>query len=215
MKLHRLGLALALLLPLADHSALAVAAAPAREWRFKVFLEDSPIGEQTFRVTEEGPRSIVRIEASLDVKILFFTAYSYRHENEEVWEDGCLTSIRTKTDDNGEPFRVSGSRSGEAFLVETADGTESLPGCVHSFAYWNLDRLRNPRLLNSQTGKYEPVSVREIGQETLRYRGSDVRARRYALESAEFRIDLWYSEENEWLALESLRGGRTLRYVRE
>jgi hypothetical protein len=215
MKAHRFGflLALALLVPFADRGAQA--AAPAREWRFKVFLEDSPIGEQTFRLTEDGPRSTVRIEASLDVKILFFTAYSYRHENEEVWEDGCLTSIRTKTDDNGEPFRVSGSRSGEAFVVETAGGTESLPACVHSFAYWNLDRLRAPRLLNSQTGRYEPVSVREIGQETLRYRGSDVSARRYPLESPEFRIDLWYSDQKEWLALESLRGGRTLRYVRE
>ena len=213
MKLPRLALVLACLASLVGHPAHADATA--REWRFKVFLEDSPIGRQTFRLTEEGPRSTVRIEASLDVKILFFTAYSYRHENEEVWEGGCLESIRTKTDDNGEPFRVSGSRSGEAFLVETAGGKESLPGCVQSFAYWNLEQLRNPRLLNSQTGKYEPVSVREIGEETLSYRGSDVRARRFALESPEFRIDLWYSDANEWLALESLRGGRTLRYVRE
>lgn len=215
MKPHRLALilALALLVPLTDRAVQA--AAPDREWNFKVFLEDSPIGRQTFRLTEEGPRSTMRIEASLDVKILFFTAYSYRHENEEVWEGGCLKSIRTKTDDNGDPFRVSGARSGDAFLVETDGGRESLPGCVHSFAYWNLEQLRNPRLLNSQTGKYEPVSVREIGEETLSYRGSDVRARRYALESPEFRIDLWYSDANEWLALESLRGGRTLRYVRE
>lgn len=213
MNLPRLTLVLACLASLVVQPAPADAAA--REWRFKVFLEDSPIGQQTFRLTEEGPLSTVRIEASLDVKILFFTAYSYRHENEEVWEAGCLKSIRTKTDDNGDPFRVSGSRSGETFFVETAGGRESLPGCVHSFAYWDLERLRSPRLLNSQTGKYEPVSVREIGEESLSYRGSDVRARRFALESPEFRIDLWYSDANEWLALESLRGGRTLRYVRE
>ncbi len=39
------------------------------------------------------------------------------------------------------------------------------------------------------------------------------RALRYALETRDFRIDLWYSPSKEWLALESrTESGRTIRY---
>ena len=40
------------------------------------------------------------------------------------------------------------------------------------------------------------------------------RAQRYALETRDFRIDLWYSPGKEWLALESRTdGGRKIRYL--
>jgi hypothetical protein len=194
----------------------AAQAAEPREWRFKVFLEDKPIGEQVFRLSEDGGRSRLLTEARFDVKVLFFTAYTYRHRNEEIWKDGCLERIESTTDDNGEAFRVRGDVEADGFLVETAQSRATLPPCVRSFAYWNVDYLRAPKLLNSQTGVYEEVSMLALGEETLEVRGAPLRARRYALEGPKLRIDLWYSLENEWLALESAsKGGRTLRYVRE
>jgi hypothetical protein len=194
----------------------AAEAAEPREWRFKVFLEDKPIGEQVFRLSEDDGRARLLTEAHFDVKVLFFTAYTYRHRNEEIWKDGCLERIESTTDDNGKPFRVRGEVEADGFWVETAKSRETLPPCVQSFAYWNVDYLRAPKLLNSQTGVYEDVSVRPLGEELLEVRGARLRARRYALEGPKLRIDLWYSLENEWLALESAsRGGRTLRYVRE
>jgi hypothetical protein len=78
---------------------LMLAAAPParaiepREWSFEVFLEEKPIGRQVFRLSEEAGEKRVSIRAELDVKILFFTAYSYRHTNEELWRDGCLRRI--------------------------------------------------------------------------------------------------------------------------
>ena len=194
----------------------AAQAAEPREWRFKVFLEDKPIGEQVFRLSEDGGRSRLLTEARFDVKVLFFTAYTYRHRNEEIWKDGCLERIESTTDDNGKPFRVRGEVAADGFFVETAKSRVTLPPCVQSFAYWNVDYLHAPKLLNSQTGVYEDVSMRPLGEETLEVRGAPLRARRYVLEGSKLRIDLWYSLDNEWLALESAsKGGRTLRYVRE
>lgn len=187
-----------------------------REWRFKVFLEDRPIGEQVFRLNEEGGRARLLTEASFDVKILFFTAYTYRHRNEELWKDGCLERIESTTDDNGETFRLLGKPVSDGFRVETSEFSATLPSCVRSFAYWNVDYLRAPKLLNSQTGEYVSVSVRSLGEESLEVRGSPLRARRYAVEGPKLRIDLWYSLDDEWLALESMsKGGRKLRYVLE
>jgi hypothetical protein len=195
--------------------ALAAHAVGPREWRFDVFLEDKPIGTQTFRVTEEGARSRVSSEASFDVNILFFTAYTYRHRNEEVWEKGCLTRLDSTTDDNGSPFRVTAEAQDAGFVVETAQARTTLPACVRSFAYWNPDYLQAQRLLNPQTGEYEDVTVRRLDDDTLEVRGTVRSVRRYVIEGPKLRIDLWYSPENDWLALESAsKGGRKLRYVR-
>jgi hypothetical protein len=191
-------------------------AAEVREWRFDVLLEDRPIGSQVFRLTEDGPDAQMDIEASFDVKILFFNAYSYRHQNQEVWQNDCLLSIRSTTDDNGKPFRVRGERESEGFVVDTGKVREILPSCVRSFAYWNPAYLRSANLLNSQTGEYEPVRVTDAGGDVLEFRGTQTKARRVSLKGPEFDIVLWYSSANDWLALESSsKGGRRLRYVRQ
>ena len=45
-------------------------------------------------------------------------------------------------------------------------------------------------------------------------RGGRVMARRYRIDGAGNPIDLWYSANDEWLALESaVAGGRRLRYT--
>lgn len=187
------------------------------EWNFMVLLEGDPIGRQTFRIDDEGPRRRVSIEASMEVKLLFLTVYSYRHKNVEVWEDGCLASIESDTDDNGARFRIRGKREGDALAVDTGKAYVALPGCVRSFAYWDPEMLRQTRLLNSQTGEYQAVQLREAGEEVIAYRGGQQRARRVALEGPELHIDLWYSSaDKDWLALESKsKNGRIIRYVRQ
>lgn len=193
------------------------AAAPARELRFDVRLDDSPIGSQVFRIEDNGQRSRVSIEAALDVKFFFVTAYTYRHRNVEEWDGSCLASIESTTDDNGKPFRVRGASESGAFVVETTKGRETLPSCVVSFPYWNPALLGAGRLLNSQTGDYESVSLRELGTAKVTYRGSQVDARHVLLEGDKIRIELWYAlEGGEWLALESTTtSGRRLKYLRQ
>jgi hypothetical protein len=198
-------------------AAASAASAPEKEFRFQVLLDDSPIGTQVFRVREDGDRSTVTIEAAMDVKILFLTAYTYRHHNEESWNGDCLSSIEATTDDNGEKFRVKGSVAGDGFVVERTGGRETLPSCVVSYAYWAPERLRAGRLLNSQTGKYEQLELRELGEETVTSRGRVVRARHVVLDGAGRRLELWYEiGSNDWIALESpTDSGRLLKYVRQ
>lgn len=195
----------------------ATSSTSADELRFDVRLDDSPIGSQVFRIQKDGDRSRVSIEASFDVKFFFVTAYTYRHRNEEVWNGDCLASIESSTDDNGKPFRVRGANEDGAFVVETGKGRETLPSCVVSFSYWNPARLGAGRLLNSQTGEYEAVRLRELGTAKVPFRGRDVDARHVLLEGDKIRIELWYAVEGgEWVALESTTtSGRRLKYLRQ
>lgn len=186
-----------------------------REWNFRVSLDGTPIGSQVFREIREQDRTKVTVEADLDVRVLFFSAYTYEHRNEETWKDGCLVSMRSTTDDNGKPYEVLAQPSEDGLDVRTLEGREQVTGCVSSFAYWKPEALGAPRLLNSQNGQWQEVSLLELGKETLTFRGKPTTARRLALVGKELRIDLWYADDDEWLALEStLSNGRKLSYTR-
>ena len=180
---------------------------------FDVFLDGKKIGYHRYEIDGSKSNAAVRSEAKFDVKFLFLTAFSYRHIAEENWEDGCLEEIEARTDSNGKELNVVGERTDDAFIVETGEQEAELPECVMSFAYWNPGFLEEPQLLNPQTGEYLDVEVEELGADVVRLDGREIPATSVRLTARQMDITLWYSEDAEWLALESVaKGGRILRY---
>lgn len=197
----------------------AVAAPPAtaapemREWRFTALLDGKEIGQHRFVLTEQGSERVLNSEAQFQVKFLFFNAYRYAHASNEVWRAGCLNWIEASTDDNGKRYFVRGMREPSRFTIETTRSNEQLPNCIMTFAYWNPRILRATHLLSAQTGEYFDVDVLALGPEPVEVRGEVQPAERYRLKTEKFAIDLWYSPEGEWLALESTtESGRRLSY---
>lgn len=182
-------------------------------WRFRVFLDDREIGYHHFFLAGSGEHRQLRSEAHFEYRLMFLKLFDYEHENLETWSGNCLQSIRSRTDSNGELYAVHGRRAGNAFRVEANTGSSALPECVMSFAYWNPDVLSQQRLLNTQDGTYLDVRVSPPIRDELVVDGVAVPSYRYRLEAGELQLDLWYSDQAEWLALESeVAGGRTLRY---
>lgn len=208
-------LALLLLSPLV---LTASADNPSRALEFDVYLDDSPIGFHRFQIeTGERGRRVVTSEAKFDVKFLFFTAFRYRHDNSELWHDGCLVEIDAETNSNGKETTVIGERTDSGFAIRTDNGTDNgsdmLPACVMTFAYWNPDFLAQEKLLNPQTGEYLDVQVLKRAEEAVQVGGRNVTAVPYDIRARGMEITVWYSPDNEWLALESVaKGGRIIRY---
>ena len=195
--------------------AAGASTADLREWKFRVLLNDDEIGFHNFRLESSNGLTYLDSQASFDVRVLFFTAYRYRHSNRETWSGSCLESIESDTNANGKPVKVTGQREADGFVVEAMGEAAQLDDCVMSFAYWNPNILQRSRLLNAQTGEYLDVDIQPQPDETLVFRGAETLASRYRISGRDLRIDLWYSAENEWLALESLaKGGRIIRYER-
>lgn len=213
--MKKLALLLALVASFVAPVALSNQQAPEqRSLDFDVFLDGSKIGWHRFEIGsgDDGAREVIS-RANFDVKFLFITAFRYRHANEERWVDGCLADIDAETDSNGKRTAISGSRSGDAFVLDTGDRKAELPSCVMTFAYWNPDFLEQPRLLNPQTGEYLEVDVDELGTENLVIDGREVAARGYRIRARGVEVTVWYSADDQWVALESLvKGGRTIRY---
>ena len=182
-------------------------------WRFRVFLDDREIGYHNFYLAEAGNTRQLRSVASFEYKLLFVKLFHYEHENLETWSGDCLQSISSETDANGEPYEVKGHlREGE-FQVAGSNGEAVLPECVMSFAYWNPSFLQQPSLLNTQNGEFQAVQISPPVFEELEVRGEQRPSYRYRLAAGALNLDLWYSTDSEWLALESeVKGGRKLRY---
>jgi hypothetical protein len=191
-----------------------VTAAPATErvggvaeWDFNVYLNDRKIGKHSFKVSESAGIKQVQSEAKFKYTILLIPAYRYEHQAAERWSDECLVEIDARTNANGERIEISGERTGTGFRVLSGTSPVDLPQCVMTFAYWNPNFLEQPRLLNPQ------VTVEQLGNEMLEVRGQTVDATRFKLTANEIDLTLWYSQDDEWLALESIaKGGHIIRY---
>ena len=182
-------------------------------WDFDVYLNNKRVGKHNYEVIDVDGAQQVQSEANFNYKILFIPAYRYEHSNSERWADNCLVGFEAKTNANGKRLQVSGEKDGDTFKVDNGNAPLELPECVMSFAYWNPDFLDEARLLNPQTGEYVEVSVEKVADEILEVRGEPVLATRFRLTAYELDLTLWYSDNDEWLALESVaKGGHVIRY---
>jgi hypothetical protein len=190
-----------------------LAATTTDSMRFRVYLDQDPIGEHSFQISpDQGGEQIVS-RASFDVKLLIFNAYRYRHESRETWREGCLERILSTTDDNGTAYRVAGEQGGDALTIRVNGDRKRLPQCVSTFAYWDRNFLKQSSLLNPQTGEMVAVRAEPARIERRLFQGREVDAERYRLRADKLDITLWYTPDGRWIGLESDAGrGRTLRY---
>lgn len=185
-----------------------------QSWNFKVLLDDKPIGYHQVRIDRQANRKAVHTKAEFDVRFMFIPVYSYIHDTRETWENGCLVNITSTTDDNGDDFFINSKPVNQRLALETQDGISSYDGCVRTFAYWDIEMLQSTHLLNTQTGKYQAVTITDMGTGKVNLENSEVEARRFKLICEDMTIDLWYTNDMHWLALESTTAsGAVLRYV--
>jgi hypothetical protein len=182
-------------------------------WRFRVYVNDKAIGVHEYRLQQRGGQEWLNSSAEFEYTLLSVPLYRYQHQNQEIWQDGCLARIESSTDANGKEYAVLGEAGAGGFSIDSSKGESVLPGCVQTFAYWNPQFLRASKLLNSQNGEYLDVAISEPVEETIEVLGQSVMASRYQLTAKNLSLDLWYSQAGEWLSLQSVYdNGRTLRY---
>ncbi len=194
-----------------------VAAAPAQDasadrWEFDVFVDNKRIGNHVFELVENGSQSVNTAE--FRYRVLLIPAWRYSHTNTEQWDaDGCLQSFVASTRVNGRQSDVSGTRTEDGFVVDNGEDRTELPQCIMSFAYWDRRFLEQARLIDPQTGDYVPITVERLPEEAVEIRGAEVSAQAYRVRAEQLDLKIWYSQEDEWLALESTaKGGRVIRY---
>lgn len=85
--------------------AMPTAAAPA-SLAFTVLKDGKPIGEESYTFDDDPDGALtVEVRTRTDVQVLFLS-FHYDHQRTEVWENGVLTRMTAKTDDDGPSTRL-------------------------------------------------------------------------------------------------------------
>jgi len=194
--------------------ALSYANTHHNTWDFNVYLNNDLIGDHRFVVSENESEKSVVISANFDVRVLFFSAYNYQHDNIETWQGQCVKKVSSFTDDNGDISKLLAEKTDNHLIVNVNEEiTIKTQPCIKTFAYWDPSILKEKYLFNSQTGEYMPVEIKDMGIDVIKSKNSPVESRRYQIISSEFTIDLWYSQEGQWLSLYSTtKDGHLLEY---
>ena len=187
----------------------------AKEWAFDVYLDKNKIGLHTFTLNDS--KELIST-AKFNVKVLFINAYQYDHKAIEQWQGDCLSSLESHTLENKVETNIKAKLSGQEFTVEDGKVKQKLPACTMTFAYWNPKILQQSKLLNPQNGEWLETKFTNLGTETIDVKNKKVEASHYKLDGSlngknKLKIELWYSENNEWLALKSITPeGYTINY---
>lgn len=183
-------------------------------YRFDVYYDGRRIGEHGFDVRDDGKTLRVTSSADFEYKLLFVRIYHYEHRADEVWQQGCLTTLESATDDNGTEYRVRASTGEGTLKVSRLEPTAAeravSTDCPATFAYWDRQRLRASKLINAQTGEATAAVLIQEGETTLNGEPAVL----YRLEAEGMNpIRLWYRQRDDrWVRLETRRDGGLLEY---
>lgn len=196
--------------------AAPTVAGVSEELKFKVFLDSKEIGSHSVTVERNGSDTRVGVEANFVVRVLSIPVFRYYHTAAERWSGSCLATVETHTKTNGKEISVKSDRKASGLMIYSAQGQKLAEGCVRSYAYWNPSLLQTDRLLNTQTGEYQPASTQFLGESDFNNGKAIIKAKHYQINVAGKTIDLWYSKDNQWIGLDTtVKGGRNLAYRRK
>jgi hypothetical protein len=175
-------------------------AAAHRDLRFRVLRSGSPIGEHRVTFRPDGDRLTVETRVEIAVKVLFFTAFRFKHQAEEVWLSGRLVSVTSTTDDNGTLLQVSGVAVSDGFRIVGDEGAFlAAPHLLTSNALWNSRIVREKRLIDVQRGGEIGLITKRLGDEDVNTSSGTVRTSRYHIITPYYAGSIFHDSDGRWV----------------
>ena len=188
----------------------------AKEFNFKVLLNDKDIGHNRFTVEDQTINS----EAAFDVKLWIIPAYKYRHKASETNLNGCLTTLQSETQDGADNFALKTIEATPNFKILVNQKELTHASCMQTFRYWDINFTQQKTAINPQDGKLFNLNFINDGLDSIISLEKSIRANKYTLKALgdqdeKFHIELWYHPETQaWLQLKSyVKDDNVLTYV--
>jgi hypothetical protein len=168
--------------------------------RFRALHRGSQIGEHRVTFRQHGDRLIVGTQVDITIKVLFFTAFRFKHQAEEIWQSERLVSVKSTTDDNGTTLQVSGYAAKDGFRIVGNDGPFLASAhLLTSDSLWNSGIVRESRLIDVQHGSEIGLVVKLLGDEQVDTPQGPVRASRYQLITPHYGGSVFYDSAGRWV----------------
>lgn len=193
---------------------VAARAAAPRDLRFRALHRGSQVGEHIVAFRPDGQRLAVRTHVDIRIKVLFITAFRFRHDAEEVWQSGRLVSVKSTTDDNGTLFQVSGYAAEDGFRILGQDGPFLAAAyLLTSNTMWDSRLVRVSRLIDVQHGGEVGLVAKRLSEELVDTPQGRVRASRYQIITPHYAGSLFYDGDGRWVKGLIEQQGEILEYA--
>ncbi|GGF55456.1 hypothetical protein GCM10011332_06070 [Terasakiella brassicae] len=159
-----------------SHAAMA-----ATTLEYAILKEGEPIGKEVVVINDSDKGVNVDVVTKTNVKMLFLE-FNYEHQRREVWENGELVSMHSRTNDDGTHHEYSVTRQTDGLQV-LYDGKNK-----------NFDAKALPLSLWSKAALYRNVLFSVIDAEPFK-------TQTVALDDNHFKIDgditreLWFADD--------------------
>lgn len=161
---------------------------------YTVLRKGKQVGSHRVSFAYSGDDLQVGIETDVKVKIFGLTVYKFEHQGDEVWRDGRLIGLTSRTDDDGSDKQLRVRINGEHLQVNGSATTDPAPLDIIPASLWNRVLVEQAVLLNTLDGSQMSVRVAKMGEEQIPVRGVPVSATHYSV-TGELARELWYSEQ--------------------
>jgi len=167
---------------------------------YSVIRDNECIGAEFVEFKADKDKYTVKTRADISLKVLFelITAYRFKHTSEEVWTDGKLISVTSRTDDNGKRKILDVKREGDSLKVSYNGKERELPGDSIPASFWHPETHLQTLFLDPVSGKPRRVSIASMGEETINIGSQAIKAQHYSIKG-DIKRELWYGPDGKLL----------------
>lgn len=181
---------------------------------FKALYQGAPVGVHCVAFRSDGDLLVVTSRVEIKVKVLFFTAYHYTHQAEEIWHSGRLVSVESTTFDNGTHLSVSGRAAADGFRIKSTDGPFLADGnLLTTDSLWNSQLVRESKMIDVQNGCETGLVVKPLGKEEVITPQGRLMANRFQIITPDYAGSLFFDDDGRWVKSILERQGETLEYA--
>jgi hypothetical protein len=189
-------------------------AADPRDLRFRAFHKGAPVGVHTVAFRTEGEMLTVTTHIDIEIKVLFFTAFRFKHDAEEVWQSGRLVSVASTTNDDGTLLRVSGRAAGDGFRILGGDGPFLAEAhLLTSNTLWDRRLVGELKMIDVQYGGEVGLVAKRLGDELVDTPTGRVTATRHQIITPHYAGSLFYDADGRWVKGLIEKRGEILEYA--
>ena len=196
--------------------SLGLAGTPPADRHFAIFRDGNEIGRHVVRFTPVDGGFKAETDVEVTVKVAFITAFRFKQNAVDLWQNGQLVESRASTDDNGEVSQTMLRSEGGKLNVEggVADRQLRVPlGTMTDLAFWNIDICRQRSLVDLQKALLTDVAAESLGTETIDAQGRRIEAQKFKFAAETGRNgDIWFDADGNWVKGLLTTRGETLDY---
>ena len=179
---------------------------------FSLIWRGLDVGFSNIKLKRSGKKITANIEVKISVKVLNFDAFSYNLKNEEIWEAGVLTKIKSKTIIGKKTEFVRGERKNKGFQIEGSKFSGLVKGNPATTSYFSPDFLKRKIWISTQDGDPLSVNANKIGPDMAKSVDGEIPATLWKI-SGDLDLELLYGNDGEWLGSRFYAGGSQAEFL--